>query len=84
MLSNTGFGDRRSFNWVTLIAFSAFHVLAVIALFYTTWSAVVVALVLHWICVGWGIVDGVSPPPHAPGLRGPQADRVTSSRCVAR
>ena len=29
--------------------------LAVVALFYTTWQAVAVAVVLHWICIGWGI-----------------------------
>ena len=36
----------------------AFHVLAVAALFYTTWQAVAVAATLHWICVGWGIGMG--------------------------
>jgi len=58
VLSKTGFGDRSVVNWVTLTAFGIFHVLAVVALFHTTWSAVVVALILHWICVGWGIGMG--------------------------
>ena len=46
-------GDRIS--WVTASAFVVFHILAVVALFNTTWQAVVVALVLHWMCIGWGI-----------------------------
>ena len=46
-------GDRIS--WVTASAFTVFHVLAVVALFHTTWQAVVVAAMLHWMCIGWGI-----------------------------
>ena len=46
-------GDRIS--WVTASAFGVFHVLAVVALFHTTWQAVVVATALHWMCIGWGI-----------------------------
>ena len=46
-------GDRIS--WMTASAFVVFHILAVVALFNTTWQAVVVALVLHWMCIGWGI-----------------------------
>ena len=46
-------GDRIS--WVTASAFVVFHILAVVALFNTTWQAVVVALALHWMCIGWGI-----------------------------
>ena len=46
-------GDRVS--WTTAIAFFIFHVLAVVALFNATWQAVVVAAVLHWVCIGWGI-----------------------------
>ena len=52
------FGDRNKVNWPTMIAMMVFHVLAVVALFYTTWQAVVVAAVLHWVCVGWGIGMG--------------------------
>lgn len=55
MLNETTFGDRKAINWVTVGAFGVFHVLAVVALFYTTWSAVLVAVALHWICIGWGI-----------------------------
>ena len=49
------FASREGISWGTTAAFSVFHVLAVVALFYTTWQAVVVAAVLHWICIGWGI-----------------------------
>ncbi len=56
--SAVNFGDRSKINWGTLVAMGAFHVLAVAALFYTTWQAVAVAATLHWICVGWGIGMG--------------------------
>ena len=49
------FASGDSISWVTATAFAIFHVLAVVALFFTTWQAVVVALVLHWMCIGWGI-----------------------------
>lgn len=56
--SAVNFGDRSKINWGTLVAMGAFHVLAVAALFYTTWQAVAVAATLHWACVGWGIGMG--------------------------
>ena len=56
--SEMTFGDRHKANWLTMIVVVAFHALAVTALFFTTWQAVIVALVLHWICVGWGIGMG--------------------------
>ena len=58
IVSNTEFGDKSAVNWVTMIAMTAFHVLAVAAFFFVTWQAVVVAVVLHWTCVGWGIGMG--------------------------
>ena len=52
------FNDRTQISWVTATAFAIFHVLAVVALFYTTWQAVLVAFVLHWVCISWGIGMG--------------------------
>jgi fatty-acid desaturase len=52
------FGDRSKVNWGTMIVMVVFHILAIVALFHTTWQAVVVAAVLHWVCVGWGIGMG--------------------------
>ena len=49
------FASADGISWTTAIAFTVFHVLAVVALFFATWDAVLVAVVLHWICVGWGI-----------------------------
>lgn len=49
------FGNRDRISWVTTVALAVFHILAVVALFFVTWQAVVVAAVLHWVCVGWGI-----------------------------
>ena len=52
------FGSRDTISWDTLSAMVAFHVLAVVALFYVTWSALLVAFILHWVCIGWGIGMG--------------------------
>ncbi len=52
------FGVRKGLNWVTVSVMAGFHVLAVAALFYSTWGAVVLAVSLHWICGGWGICMG--------------------------
>ncbi len=50
--------SRDKISWITAIALVIFHTLAVVALFYTTWQVVVLALVLHWVCIGWGIGMG--------------------------
>ena len=52
------FGDKSKVNRVTMTAMVIFHILAVTALFYTTWQAVAVAAVLYWACTGWGIGMG--------------------------
>ena len=57
-VSHIDFGDKTKVNRVTMTAMAMFHILAVIAIFYTTWQAVVVAVVLHWACIGWGIGMG--------------------------
>ena len=56
--SEVDFGSRDKISPVTTTAIVSFHVLAVVALFYTTWQAVLVAAVLHWVCIGWGIGMG--------------------------
>ena len=45
-------------NWFTAIVFGAFHVGAIAALFMFNWKAFFVALLLYWICTGWGISLG--------------------------
>ena len=57
-LNADNFGNRTKVNWPTAVVMGAFHILAVAALFYTTWQAVAVAVALHWICIGWGIGMG--------------------------
>ncbi len=52
------YNDRSKVSPVTTTAFAIFHILTVVALFYTTWQAVVVAAVLHWVCISWGIGMG--------------------------
>lgn len=48
----------RNINWITALIMGGFHVGAVAALFFFDWRAVVVAAVLHWMAVGWGISLG--------------------------
>ena len=47
-----------SINWVTAIFMVLFHVGALAAFWFTTWTHVIVALVLHWFAVGLGISLG--------------------------
>jgi len=56
--SELDLGSRDKISWVTATALVIFHILAVVALFYTTWQVVVLALALHWVCIGWGIGMG--------------------------
>lgn len=46
------------FNWPTTFILLGLHLGAVAAFFFITWKALLVALVLHWIAVGWGISLG--------------------------
>ena len=45
-------------NWVTAGFMVVFHVLAVAAFWFFTWTNLVVALVLYWMAVGFGISMG--------------------------
>jgi stearoyl-CoA desaturase (delta-9 desaturase) len=50
--------DPHKINWVTTIVLALFHIGAIAAFFFFSWEAVVATLVLHWMCVGWGIGMG--------------------------
>jgi len=45
-------------NWVTAGFMIAFHVLAIAAFWFFSWQNLIVALVLHWMAVGFGISLG--------------------------
>jgi fatty-acid desaturase len=45
-------------NWITAGFMVAFHILAVAAFWFFSWQNLVVALVLHWMAVGFGISLG--------------------------
>ena len=45
-------------NWLTAIVMVIFHILAIVALFYFSWTNLLVALALHWMAVGFGISLG--------------------------
>ena len=49
---------RPTFSWVSLSFFAAFHGLALLAPLYFSWSALGVAIVLHWLLGGVGICLG--------------------------
>ena len=42
-------------NWVTAGFMVVFHVLAIAAFWFFSWQNLVVAIVLHWMAVGFGI-----------------------------
>ena len=48
----------RTLNLVTAFFMVAFHILAVAAFFFFSWTNLLVALVLHWMAVGFGISLG--------------------------
>ena len=48
----------RTLNLVTASFMVVFHILAVAALFFFSWTNLLVALVLHWFAVGFGISLG--------------------------
>jgi stearoyl-CoA desaturase (delta-9 desaturase) len=51
--------DTTKLNWPTVIAFAAFHILALITIvFFWDWKAIAVAAVLYWMAIGWGIGMG--------------------------
>ena len=45
-------------NIVTASFMVVFHILAVVALFFFSWTNLLVAVVLHWLAVGFGISLG--------------------------
>ncbi len=45
-------------NWITVIAMGAFHVGAIVALFFFSWKGLFLALALWWIAGSWGIGMG--------------------------
>jgi chromate transport protein ChrA len=40
---------RDGINWISLTAFTLFHVGAIVALFFFTWPAFFIALALYWL-----------------------------------
>jgi stearoyl-CoA desaturase (delta-9 desaturase) len=47
-----------TYNWITIIALAFLHAGAVAAFFFFDWTAVIVALLLHFTCISWGIGMG--------------------------
>jgi fatty-acid desaturase len=49
---------RDGMNWITVVAFSIFHLGAIAAFFFFTWPAFITALVLYWMSMSFGIGMG--------------------------
>ena len=52
------FGDRSRLNWQTVIALALFHVGAIAALFFFSWTNLIVTAIVYWMAVSWGIGMG--------------------------
>ena len=70
-------------NLITASFMVAFHVLAIAAFFFFSWTNLLVALVLHWFAVGFGISLGTTGCTRIEGSRRRRRSS-TSSRCAAR
>ena len=46
---------RDGINWISLTVFTLFHVGAIVPLFFFTWPAFSIALVLYWLSLSLGI-----------------------------
>ena len=49
---------REGINWITVVAFTIFHLGALAAPFFFTWPAFITALVLYWMSMSFGIGMG--------------------------
>ena len=50
--------NGQRFNWPTTLILLGLHIGAVAAFFFFSWTALIWALALHWVAVGWGISLG--------------------------
>jgi fatty-acid desaturase len=55
---NTLFVKRNGINWISSIAFAAFHIGAIAALFFFSWPAFFTAVGLYWLSLSFGIGMG--------------------------
>src|ERR1051325_8906034 len=56
--STAPFRKRDGINWVTVTAFGAFHMAAIVALFFFSWPAFFTAVGLYWASLSLGIGMG--------------------------
>ena len=66
------FGDRTQLNLLTFTVLVTFHIGAVAALFYFTWTNLFVTAVIYWMAVSWGIGLGYHRLHTHRGYRVPQ------------
>ncbi len=52
------FGDRSRLNWQTVTALALFHAGAIAALFFFSWTNLIVTAIVYWMAVSWGIGMG--------------------------
>jgi stearoyl-CoA desaturase (delta-9 desaturase) len=73
---------RDRFNWIVVIAFAAFHVLSIVALFHFTWGAFLTAAVLYWIALSCGIGMGYHRLHTHRGYKAPKWFEYTLAVCA--
>jgi len=57
-ISHRPFGRKDGINWISVVAFSVFHIGAIAAMFFFTWPAFFTFLALYWISLSFGIGMG--------------------------
>ena len=68
-------------NWVTIAFMALFHVMAVVALFNFTWQGLILAAVLWWLSVGFGIGMGYHRLLTHRGFKAPKWLEYTMAVC---
>jgi fatty-acid desaturase len=57
-INQTNIHNRARLNWSAGVTLAAFHIAAIVALFYFQWRYLAIACVLHWVATGLGISMG--------------------------
>ena len=70
------FAGDSEINWVTASFMAAFHIGAIAALFFFSWKALLVAIVLWWISGSLGVGMGYHRLPHIEATELPNGSSI--------
>ncbi len=73
--------DSEKLQWVTIVAVTVFHLMAVVALFTFSWQNLAAALITWWIAGSWGIGMGYHRLLTHRGFKAPKAVEYFLSLC---